>query len=156
IRELAERGLRPEEEEEFERNGMPQFYFPVEITYATVHKERQGGRVVRATGPLVLGGEEQLEHTLAQRAQSRAVNPSFGERSHVTQRHFNGRKRRKAYTFSKGLSLHRACTWLVVVWCNFGWCVRTLRLKVQEAPPRYRYRTPAMAAGLADHPWAMR
>ncbi len=69
---------------------------------------------------------------------------------------FNGRKKRKAYTFSKELSFHEACTWLVVVWYNFGWCVRTLREKVQAEPPRYHYRTPAMAAGLADHAWAMR
>src|SRR5829696_4224372 len=67
----------------------------------------------------------------------------------------NARKKRKAYTFSKELSFHAACTWLVVVWYNFGWCVRTLRQKVQEDPPRYHQRTPAMAAGLADHPWAM-
>jgi hypothetical protein len=53
------------------------------------------------------------------------------------------------------LSCHEACTWLVVVWYNFGWCVRTLRQKLQEEPPRYRYRTPAMAAGLADHAWSM-
>src|SRR5439155_22583014 len=44
---------------------------------------------------------------------------------------------------------------LVVVWYNFGWCVRTLREQVQQDPPRYRYRTPAMAAGLADHAWSM-
>ena len=43
----------------------------------------------------------------------------------------------------------------MVLWYNFGWCVRTLRQKVQEEPPRYHYRTPAMAAGLADHAWTM-
>ena len=26
---------------------------------------------------------------------------------------------------------------------------------MQEDPPRYHYRTPAMAAGLADHAWTM-
>src|SRR5207248_2194897 len=67
----------------------------------------------------------------------------------------NARKKRKAYTFSKELSFHEACTWLVVVWYNFGWRVRTLRQKVQEDPPRYHDRTPAMAAGLADHAWTM-
>ena len=77
-------------------------------------------------------------------------------RHHGTQRQFNGRKKRKAYTFSKELSFHEACTWLVVVGYNFGWCVRTLREKVQAEPPRYHYRTPAMAAGLADHAWTMR
>ena len=43
----------------------------------------------------------------------------------------------------------------MVLWYNFGWCVRTLREKVQEDPPRYHHRTPAMAAGLADHVWTM-
>jgi hypothetical protein len=147
--------LTPEEEEEFTQTGMPEFYFPVEITYATVHKEREGGRVVKVTEQLVLGNEEQLEQTLAESEQSQTVNTSFVERWFGTQRQFNGRKKRKAYTFSKELSFHQACTWLVVVWYNFGWCVRTLRQKVQEAPPRYKQRTPAMAAGLADHPWTM-
>jgi len=111
--------------------------------------------VVKVTQQLVLGSQEQLEQTLAQSERSQAVNSSFVERYHGTQRQFNARKKRKAYTFSKELSLHEACTWLVVLWYNFGWCVRTLRQKVQEEPPRYHYRTPAMAAGLADHAWTM-
>ena len=77
------------------------------------------------------------------------------ERWFGTQRQFSGRKKRKAYTFSKELSFHEACTWLVVMWYNFGWCVRTLRQKVEEDPPRYHSRTPAMAAGLAEHAWTM-
>ena len=147
--------LTPREEAAFDRSGMPLFYFPVEITYATVHKEKEGGRVVKVTQELVLGNEEQLEQTLAESERSKTVNTSFAERYHGTQRQFNARKKRKAYTFSKELGLHRACTWLVVLWYNFGWCVRTLRQKVQEAPPRYHYRTPAMAAGLTDHAWTM-
>jgi len=143
------------EEELFEQAGMPEFYFPVEISYATVHKERAGGRVVNVTPQVVLGSQEQVEQTLAQSKQSQTVNSSFVERYHGTQRQFNARKKRKAYTFSKELSLHEACTWLVVLWYNFGWCVRTLRQKVQDDPPRYHYRTPAMAAGLADHAWTM-
>ena len=116
----------------------------------------QGGRVVKVRERLVLGSAEQLEQTLAQSECSQSVNTSFCERYHGTQRHFNARKKRKAYTFSKELSFHEACTWLVVVWYNFGWCVRTLRQKAQESPPRYKQRTPAMAAGLTDHPWSMR
>ena len=148
--------LTPQEEQEFEQNGMPEFYFPVEITYATVHKEKEGGRVVKVTQELVLGDEEQLEQTLEQSEQSATVNTSFVERFNGTQRQFNARKKRKAYTFSKELFFHECCTWVVVLWYNFGWCVRTLRQKVQEEPPRYRYRTPAMAAGLTDHAWSMR
>jgi hypothetical protein len=152
----CELGLTKEEEAEFDRKGMPAFYFPVEITYARVLKEKEGGRVVAVTSEVVLGSTEQAEETLQESERSQTINTSFVERWFGTQRQFNGRKKRQAYTFSKELSFHQACTWLVVVWYNFGWCVRTLRQKVQEDPPRYHYRTPAMAAGLADHAWAMR
>jgi hypothetical protein len=37
---------------------------------------------------------------------------------------------------------------------NFRWPVRTLRQLVGRR--RYRQRTPAMAAGLADHVWSLR
>jgi hypothetical protein len=148
----SELELSPEEDAEFSRGD---FFFPEEVTYATVHKEKEGGRVVAVTERLVLGSEEQLEQTLEDSERSRTVNTSFVERYHGTQRHFNARKKRKAYTFSKKLGFHEAATWLVVLWYNFGWCVRTLREKVQEEPPRYHQRTPAMAAGLADHAWAM-
>ena len=149
-------GLTPQEEQEFDREEMPQFFFPVEITYATVHKEKENGRVVAVNSQVVFGTLEQAEQTLAESERSQTINTSIVERYHGTQRQFNARKKRKAYTFSKELSLHEACTWLVVVWYNFGWCVRTLRQKVQEEPARYDNRTPAMAAGLADHAWSMR
>jgi IS1 family transposase len=148
--------LTPEEEREYDREGMARFFFPVEITYATVHKEKEKGRVVAVEERVVFGTAERAEQALAESGSSEVINTSFVERYHGTQRQFNARKKRKAYTFSKELSCHEACTWLVVVWYNFGWCVRTLRQKVQEEPPRYHYRTPAMAAGLADHPWSMR
>jgi IS1 family transposase len=145
--------LTPEEEADF---SLGDFHFPEEITYATVHKHKEGGRVVAVTERLVRGSEKRLAETLAESERSGTVNTSFVERYHGTQRQFNARKKRKAYTFSKEVSFHEAATWLVVLWYNFGWCVRTLREKVQEDPPRYHYRTPAMAAGLADHVWTMR
>jgi hypothetical protein len=151
----AQLGLTPEEEAEFDRTGMPEFYFPVEITYATVLKEKAGGRVVDVTSQVVLGSEEQAQATLEDAERSQTINTSFVERWFGTQRQCNGRKQRKAYTLSKELSFPEASTWLVVVWYNFGWCVRTLRQQVQEDPPRYYGRTPAMAAGLADHVWTM-
>jgi IS1 family transposase len=144
--------LTPQEEAEFR---LGDFHFPVEVTYATVHKQKEGGRVVAVSRRLVLGSEERLEQTLEDSERSGTVNTSFVERYHGTQRHFNARKKRRAYTFSKELGFHEAATWLVVLWYNFGWCVRTLREKVQEDPPRYHYRTPAVAAGLTDHAWTM-
>lgn len=152
---LKELGLTAKEEEALVRAGMEEFYFPVEITYAILQKERKGGRVVEVTGRVVLGNAFQAEETLEESEESEEINTSFAERWFGTQRQFNARKKRKAYTFSKELSFHEAATWLVVVWYNFGWCVRTLREKVQDDPPRYRYRTPAMVAGLTDKLWTM-
>jgi hypothetical protein len=147
--------LTPEQQRQYDRDRMGQYFFPVEITYATVHKEKENGRVVGVDSRVVFGTASQAEAALAESERSEAINTSFVERYHGTQRQFNARKKRKAYTFSKELTCHEACSWLVVVWYNFGWCVRTLRQKVQESPPRYQGRTPAMAAGLADHVWTM-
>ena len=95
------------------------------------------GRVVAVSQRLVLGSEGRLEQALEDSERSGTVNTSFVERYNGTQRHFNARKKRKAYTFSKELGFHEAATWLVVLWYNFGWCMRSLREKVQEEPPRY-------------------
>jgi YD repeat-containing protein len=56
-----ELGMTPKEEAGFERTGMPAFYLPVEITYATIRKERKGGRVVEVASQVVLGSEGQAE-----------------------------------------------------------------------------------------------
>lgn len=117
---LEELQLTPEERSDLV-DDMPEFNFPKEVAYATVHKQRQGNRVVKVTSEVVLGSEEQVEQTLAESERSQTINISFVERYHGTHRQFNARKKRKAYTFSKELSFHEACTWLVVLWYNFGW-----------------------------------
>jgi hypothetical protein len=147
--------LTEEQKIEYGYESMPEVYFPVEMAYATVHKEREKGRVVGVEQRLVLGTEEQLSAALEQGTTSATVNTSYVERSHGTQRHFNARKARKVYTFSKELAWHVAVTWLCVTFYNFGWRPRTLRERVQQDPPRYHYRTPAMVAGLTDHAWSM-
>jgi hypothetical protein len=147
--------LTEEQKVEYDYEGMPEVYFPVEMAYATVHKQREKGRVVRVEQRVVLGTKEQVAEALEQGAATETVNTSYVERSHGTQRHFNARKARKRYTFSKELAFHVAVTWLCVTFYNFGWMPRTLRERVHEEPPRYRYRTPAMAAGLTDQVWSM-
>jgi hypothetical protein len=147
--------LTPEQKVQYDYQSLPEVYFPVEMAYATVYKEREGGHVVGVEQRVVLGTEQQVAEALAQGSTSKTVNTSYVERYHGTQRHFNARKARKTYTFSKGLVFHVAVTWLCVTFDNFGWMPRTLRERVQECPPRYCYRTPAMAAGLTEQPWSM-
>ena len=90
---------------------------------------------------------------LACPASSRAVNTSFVERQNRTDRNRNARKARKSYCFSKDWSVHQAVTYFTMYSDNFCWPVRTLRVKGEAGA--WQRRTPAMAAGLADHVWSL-
>jgi hypothetical protein len=147
--------MTEEQKEEYGWDELPAVSFPVEIGYATVHKERQHGRVIKVEPQIVLGTPEQVEAALEQGTTAQTINMSYVERWNGTQRHFNARKARKVYTFSKEFLFHLAVTWLCVVAYNFCWTPRTLREKVQADPPRYHYRTPAMVAGLVEEAWTL-
>jgi IS1 family transposase len=130
----------------------PQERLPPELVYATVHKTREGNRVVKVEARLVFGTLLNLTAALVW-AVLDWVNTVFIERSNGTDRHRNSRKVRKTYRFSKDWGVHEAMTYFTLYSSNFCWSVRTLREEV--APKRYRQRTPAMAAGLADHVWSL-
>ena len=127
---------------------------PASLLYATVHKTRAKGRVVKVEPRLVFGTEAALKAALARSASSRAVNTSFVERQNGTDRNRNARKIRKAYSFSKRWDVHEAITYFTLYTYNFCWPVRTLA--DLDAAGRIRKRTPAMAAGLTDHVWSLK
>ena len=127
---------------------------PASLLYATVHKTRHKGRVVKVEPRLVFGTEAGLKAALKRSASSRAVNTSFVERQNGTDRNRNARKVRKAYSFSKLWDVHEAITYLTLYSYNFCWPVRTLA-DLDEAG-RVRKRSPAMAAGLANHVWPLK
>ena len=85
---------------------------------------------------------------------SRAINTSFVERQNGTDRHRNARKARKTYRFSQGLAvsrgghlLHAVQLQLLLAGADAG--------ESRTIEGRWRKRSPAMAAGLADHVWSM-
>jgi hypothetical protein len=126
---------------------------PAGLTYATVHKTRSKGRVVKVEQRVIFGTAQAVGAALARPASSRAVNTSFVERQNGTDRNRNARKVRKSYSFSKDWSVHQAITLFTMYSYNFCWPVRTLRVKAEDGSRRCR--TPAMAAGLADHVWSI-
>jgi hypothetical protein len=127
---------------------------PEALTYATVHKTREDNRVVNVEAQVVYGSAEAVQAALDRSSVSDSVNTAYVERHHGTDRHRNARKVRKTYCFSKDWAVHEALTYFTMYSYNFCWPVRTLRQKVGRR--RYRQRTPAMAAGLADHVWPLR
>jgi IS1 family transposase len=125
---------------------------PEELVYATVHKTREQGRVVKSETRLVFGTLLNLSAALVW-AVLDWVNTVFIERSNGTDRLRNSRKVRKTYRFSKDWGVHEAMTYFTLYSSNYCNTVRTLRVEV--APKQYRQRTPAMAAGLTDHVWSL-
>ena len=119
-----------------------------------VHKHRDGtGRVVKVGHEVVFGTPASVAAALAASRVSRAVNTSFLERHNGTDRHRNARKARDTYRFSKDDRVHDAMTYFTMYSYNFCWPVRTLAAEGPDG--RRQPRTPAMAAGLADHVWSI-
>jgi hypothetical protein len=136
------------------RRMTPEKVPPPGLNYATVGKKREKGRVVEILTRVVFGTTTTVLGALARSQVSRSINTSFLERQNGTDRHHNARKVRKTYTFSKDWRVHEAMTFFTLYSYNFCWPVRTLNDRDDEG--RSRERTPAMAAGLADHVWTMR
>jgi IS1 family transposase len=131
---------------------VPRRRLPEHLNYATVHKHRKGNRVVAVDRRQIFGTPCGLATALEASAVSRSVNTSFVERQHATDRGQNARKARRTYHFSKDWRVHEAMSYYTLYRYNFCWPVRTLRIKGAEQ--RWQQRTPAMAAGLADHIWS--
>jgi hypothetical protein len=135
------------------RPPKPRLRPPPGLLYATVHKTRKKGRVVNVEARLLYGTPQGLQEALECSAVSHEVNTAFVERYNATSRHRNARKVRKSYRFSKDWGIHNGMSWFEVGVYNFCWAVRTLTLRRPDGPAIQR--TPAMAAGLTDHLWAL-
>jgi hypothetical protein len=126
---------------------------PQDLCYATVRKTRKKGRMVEVVTRVVFGTLAMLEAALEHSRVSTKVNTAFIERYNGTDRNRNARKVRKTYCFSKDHEVHEAMTYFTLYSYNFCWAVRTLREPKDEGG--WLSRSPAMAAGLADHAWSL-
>lgn len=123
------------------RSAGPRVEPPDGLSSSTVHKTREKGRVVNVETRRVFG------------ASGGDASTSYLERQNATDRHRNARKGRKTYRFSKDWEVQAAMTAYTMSSYNFCWPVRTPR---QRGPAgRWQPKTPAMAAGLADHVWSL-
>jgi IS1 family transposase len=137
--------------------GRPQrpYYTPSpKLKYATVHKMREKGRVVKIDLRVIFGTVAAVAAALKLSKVSNKINTAFVERQNGTDRNRNGRKVRKTYCFSKDWDTHNAVTYFTLYTYNFCWPVRTLRRRSPDG--EWLPRTPAMAAGLTDHVWSLR
>jgi hypothetical protein len=117
--------------------------------YMQVAKQRDPhGRLLGIETRVIYGDPDTLPAQLGE-------HTAYIERTHLTMRHMNGRLVRKSLGFSKRRTmLEAACSWEDVVY-NFARHVKTLRLEVNDGLRRWLYRSPAMAARLADRIWTV-
>ena len=136
------------------RHPHPRRIPPDGLVYATVHKHRRKGRVVRVTNHRIFGSSAVLEQALAASPVSKKLNIAFVERYNGTDRHLNSRKGRKVYRFSKQPELHEAMTYYAQTVYNFTRPHRALHLR--GADGRRVRRTPAMAQGITEQVWSIK
>ena len=116
-------------------------------------------RVVEVERRVVHGAEAAVAATLCatQGAATAVINTAYIERLNAT-----FRARLASLTRRTRAGVHRQQTleagmWLVGTAYNFCWPHDSLRRLAAPGSPRtWHQRTPAMAAGRADHPWSIR
>src|SRR5690606_35010826 len=113
----------------------------------------EGGRVVEVATRVVFGTMAAVTAAPGLSRVGRAINTASVERQNGTDRHRNARKARKTYRSSEDWRVREAVTSLTLYAYNFCWPVRALAR--QDEGGHRRPRSPAMAAGLADHVWTM-
>ncbi len=139
--------VRPQGQGQHGRHPQPYRVPPAGLKYATVHKTREKNRVVGVQRRVICGTAAAVEAALAASQVSTAVNTVFVERHNGTDR--NACKVRKTSCFSKDWTVHEAVSYFTLYSYNSCWPVQTLRQGSRRQG--YRQRTPATAAGLADH-----
>jgi IS1 family transposase len=132
-------------------NPRPLVRWPQGLAYGQVKKSYKRGQVERID-VRVIRGKARLNHVLYLLGYTH-INTSVVERHNGTSRLRNRRKVRKTLTFSKARRYHRWMSWLSVTMYNFCRGHGSLKIK-QEV--QVCHRSPAMAAGLADHIWTTR
>jgi hypothetical protein len=126
------------------RPPKPRLVPPPDLVYVQLVKEREGNRVVRVHKRVVFGKDEPA-----------GANTSYVERSNLTLRQSIARFVRKALSFSKRRERHRAHLGLYKAWYNLVKTHKGLRVRSPKTGKKWERRTPAMAAGITDHPWTM-
>lgn len=135
------------------RPKKPRVVIDPELQYATVHKTRNNGRVVKIERTVVFGDPKLIEQTIEASNISTRINTSFIERANLTLRNHNRKVTRKTLCFAKRKQALEAQTNIVITYYNFSKPHRSLTLRNLHGS-RIK-RTPAMAANIIDRIWPM-
>jgi transposase-like protein/IS1 family transposase len=143
------------------RSGRPRLALPAGVMLAQAIKQYARQRVIGMGRRVVLGTAEAVQARLdATQAMAGAViNTAYIERLNATFRARLAVLVRRSRAAARQTATLEAGMWLVGTCYNFCWPHRTLRRWRTAADPpggHWVECTPAVAAGLTDHRWALR
>jgi transposase-like protein len=138
------------------KRGRPPRVCPPGLLLAQVVKTSAKRRVVHVSRRVVLGSAAAVAQVLTTASGGRQqINTAYIERLNATFRACLAPLARRTRALAHREALLTAGMFLVGTAYNFVWCHESLRLRNQASGPKWRERTPAMAAGLTNHPWTM-
>ena len=131
------------------RPRSPRIIPQADLDYATVHKTRSKGRVVKVEKKIVYGDATRISIRLED-SPSHTINTSYMERMNGILRQMDAHLKRKALTFAKSVLYFIAKLSLTVAVYNFVRPHGTLSKNTDRSTTP---RTPAMSAGITAYPW---
>ncbi len=138
------------------RRGRPRLVLEKGLLLGQVIKHYAQRRVVSVTQRGVRGTPEAIGAVLAATGGGKGINTAYIERLNATFRSALVPLVRRGRALLHKETVLTASMYLVGCAYNFVWCHDSLRLAaVQGSSHKWQERTPAMAAGLTDHPWTM-
>jgi hypothetical protein len=138
------------------RRGRPRLVLPDGFQLAQVVKHAAKRHVVGITRRVVHGTLAGIEAVLTATATGTVIHTAYIERLNATFRAHLAPLTRRGRAIARTEAALTAGMWLVGTAYNFCWPHDSLRLLAPPGAPRkWHQRTPAMAAGLADHPWTI-
>src|SRR5215210_1245591 len=138
------------------RRGRPRLVLPDGFQFAQVIKHSAKRHVVGVTRRVLQGTLAGIEAALTATATGTVINTAYIERLNATFRAHLAPLTRRGRAIARTEAALTAGMWLVGTAYNFRWPHDSLRrLAAPGAPRKWPLCTPAMAAGLADHPWTI-
>lgn len=122
-----------------------------DLDYATVHKTRDKGRVVKVETKIVFGSKERIENRI-KRLPGKTINTSYVERSNLNWRIWDSHLARKSLTFAKNFKWLKAKLSICIAFYNF---IRSHETLSRSKDRTFKPKTPAMAAKITEHPWSI-
>jgi len=127
----------------------PHKVIDADLDYATVHKTRQGGKVIKVERDVVHGSEPRILERL-KNSPSQVINTAYVERSNLDWRLWDAHLARKSPTAARSLRWLKAKFAICVACYNL---IRPHATLSRGKDHIFRPKTPAMAANVTDHQW---